>query len=45
MFPKTWDPEHNYTDMVKQELNDVQKQLGYIASLEARLKGKDPNKE
>ena len=46
MFPKkSWNPEYNYADMVAQELNDIQKQLSYINSLENRLKGKDPNSE
>ena len=25
LFPKSWDPDNNYADMVAQEINDMQK--------------------
>ena len=43
MLKPTWSPETNTVDMVKQEINDVTKQLQYVKSLEAKLEGKDPN--
>ena len=43
MMPKSFDPEHNYADMVSQEIRDVEKQMSYIRSLENKLKDKNPD--
>ena len=45
MLPKRWEPEYDYKDMIAQEINDIQKQMGYIRNLENKLKNKDPNKD
>ena len=45
MLKRQYDPEKNIGDMVKSEVSDLSKQLGYIKSLEARLKGKNPEKD
>ena len=37
-----WNPEHNVIDMVAQEVTGAHQQLGYIRTLEAKLKGKKP---
>ena len=42
MIPKSWNPDHNFEDMITQEITDAQKQLGYIRNLEAKLKNKKP---
>ena len=43
MIPKQFNPEHDYADMVSQEIRDVEKQMSWIRQLEKKLKGKDQN--
>ena len=46
MLPRySWNPDWNVADMMKQEVNDVHKQLSWIDGLEKKLANKDPNKE
>ena len=37
-----WNPDHNVVDMVADEVKTAHKELGYIRTLEARLKNKKP---
>ena len=40
-LPK-YDPDNNAVDAISQEIQNTKKQMGYVRSLENRLKGKEP---
>ena len=41
-IPCSWNPDKYVIDAVTQEITDAHKDLGYIRTLEAKLKGKKP---
>ena len=42
---RPFDPSKNIVDGMAQDVRDINKQLGYIRTVEARLRGKKPGED